>query len=77
MIPLISRRLPRLAPQDFQIVNREEFFKLLLGFSHLERFDDPANGRRGLRDTETGKVYMIDGAQLAKGTSARVVVNAS
>ena len=66
MIPLLSRRLHKFATQDLQLVSREEFFRLLLGFSHMERLDDPVNDRRGLRDIKTGKVYMIDQSQLAK-----------
>ena len=71
MIPLLTRRMRQFASQDCQLVNREEFCQLLLGRSHMERLDDPANDRRGLRDTVTGKVYLIDQSKLSGSLAIR------
>ncbi|QDU56168.1 hypothetical protein [Aeoliella mucimassa] len=65
MIPLLTRRMQKFASQDCQLVDRDQFCRLLLGFTHMERLDDPVNDMRGLRDLETGKVYLIDRAKLA------------
>ncbi len=41
-------------------VDRDEFCRLLLGFSQMDRVDDPESGLRGLRDTATGMLYVIE-----------------
>lgn len=41
-------------------VDRDEFCRLLLGFSQMDRVDDPESGLRGLRDAATGMLYVIE-----------------
>lgn len=59
---------------DFRIVDRDEFFQLLLGFNHLVRADDPSQDMRGLRDTRTGVTYLIARDQLARRPAPQAIV---
>jgi hypothetical protein len=49
---------------DFRFVDRDEFCRLMLGFASLVRVDDAAADLRGLRDTATGVVYLIERKKL-------------
>jgi hypothetical protein len=64
-----SPREPR--PENYQLVELDEFCDLLLGFTHLERADDPANGMRGLYDEATGITYLIEREKLARHAAHR------
>ncbi len=52
------------AASDRVFVNRDEFCRLLLGHSRMDRADDPSCGLRGLRDTATGVLYVIQRQEL-------------
>lgn len=49
-----------------RMVDRDEYFKLLLSFNHLVRADDPARDLRGLHDTITGITYLIEREKLSR-----------
>ena len=49
---------------DARFVNKEEYFRLLVGFRRLVRADDAEKNLRGLLDEETGTRYMIHEEEL-------------
>ena len=66
---MLTEERPRKKPlrnQTLQMVEPEEYCRRAISLRSLERCDDPDLGLRMLRDTQTGELYAVEDARLAK-----------
>jgi hypothetical protein len=63
-MPTTLQLEPSLAPQDARFVDAAEFRRLMVSTRRMERADKLAPKMRGLRDLETGELFLIDERRL-------------
>jgi hypothetical protein len=63
-MPTTLQPEPMLAPQEPHLVDAAEFRRLMVSTRRMERADKLAPKMRGLRDLETGELFLVDERRL-------------